>query len=358
MDKDILGKAVSQKVKDNIAKYTATLTVKPGLAVIQIGEDAASDIYINQKRKAAKEVGITFKHFKFTEDDNEETIIDKINELNNNEYVFGIIVQLPIPRKFNKNRIINTISPDKDVDGLTAVNLGKLVTKDDGFVSCTPAGIMYLLNEYDIDVSKKHVVIIGRSELVGKPLMNLMLNNDATVTICHSKTVNMDTITKTADILIVATGKPKLIKANIIKDSAIIIDVGINRVNGKIIGDVDYDDVYEKVSYITPVPGGVGPMTVSMLLNNVMISHKKANRVFTRHNTTNDSTITLSNGKKYYLTDKLSLDGKTYFYLLDKETKTDVKFCEYDAVNNKLLLVNDNDINAKLAFMIFEKYVK
>ncbi|MDD2435881.1 MAG: bifunctional 5,10-methylenetetrahydrofolate dehydrogenase/5,10-methenyltetrahydrofolate cyclohydrolase [Bacilli bacterium] len=357
MDKDILGKNVSQKIKDEIHNYTNPLTIKPGLAVIQIGEHAASDVYINQKRKAALEVGITFKHFKFTKDDPEDLIIQKIKELNQNEYVSGIIVQLPIPINFDKNKIINSIDPSKDVDGLTSISLGNLVTKQDGFISCTPAGIMLLLNEYKIDVSRKHVVIIGRSELVGKPLMNLMLNHDATVTICHSKTINIDLLTKQADILIVAAGKPELIKSDMIKNSAIVIDVGINRVNGKIIGDVDYANVYDKVSYITPVPGGVGPMTVAMLLKNVMISHQKASHTYNHQEQPSEPTISLSNGQKYYITDKLVLDGKNYLYLLDQETKTDVKFCEFDEANNKLILVNNDDINAKLAFMIFEKYV-
>ncbi|MGE5455562.1 MAG: bifunctional methylenetetrahydrofolate dehydrogenase/methenyltetrahydrofolate cyclohydrolase FolD [Ignavibacteriales bacterium] len=357
MDKDIDGKKISKVIKENIKEFTKDLIIKPGLAVIQIGDDSASNIYINQKEKACNEVGITFKHYKFDKNDTEEMVINKIVELNNNQYIFGIIVQLPIPAGFNKHRIINTISPDKDVDGLTETSLGRLMGGKESFVSCTPAGIMYLLKSYDIDVARKHVVIIGRSELVGRPLMTLMLNNDATVTICHSKTINMDVITKQADILVVATGHKDLIKANMIKNSAIIIDVGINRVDGKVYGDVDYEDVYSKVSYITPVPGGVGPMTVAMLLNNVIISYKKSDKSFKYKNLVNDYTVKLSDGNEYNVLDTLKLDNKTYLYLIDKFDRTNIKFCEHDIENDELIIVRNDDIREKLSYLLFEKHV-
>ncbi len=357
MDKNIDGKKISKVIKENIKEFTKDLIVKPGLAVIQIGDDSASDIYIKQKEKACHEVGITFKHYKFDKNDTEEMIINKIIELNNNQYIFGIIVQLPIPAGFNKHRIINTISPDKDVDGLTEASLGRLMGGKEGFVSCTPAGIMYLLKSYDIDVARKHVVIIGRSELVGKPLMNLMLNNDATVTVCHSKTINMDTITRQADILVVATGRKDLITANMIKSSAIIIDVGINRVEGKVYGDVNYDDVYEKVSYITPVPGGVGPMTVAMLLNNVLISYKKSDKSFKYKNLVKEYTIKLNDGNEYQVLDTLKLDNKTYLYLIDKIDRTNILFCEHDQENDELKIVRNDELREKLSYLLFEKHV-
>lgn len=271
---NIDGKLISSKIREEIKTEVKNYMIKPCLAVIQIGNDEASNIYINAKEKACNEVGIYLKHIKFDETTREIEIINKIIELNNDEYVHGILLQLPIPQKFNEERLINYIARNKDVDGLTDINVGKLINNKKCLVSCTPQGIMKLLQESNVEISGKNVVIVGRSKLVGKPLMSLFLNNDATVTICHSKTQNLKEFTKNADILVVAVGCKHLITKDMVKDGSVVIDVGINRVDGKIYGDVDYENVKKKASLITPVPGGVGPMTVAMLLNNVNISYK------------------------------------------------------------------------------------
>lgn len=274
MGKIMDGKDLSIKIKDELKSEINSFISKPSLVVIQVGVDAASDVYVSSKKKAALEVGIDFKHLKYEENITEDILIDKINELNKDNNVDGILVQLPLPKQINEKKIINTIDPNKDVDGLTDINVGKLVNDKDCLVSCTPLGIMELLKYYKIDLVSKHIVIVGRSSLVGKPLISLFLNNNATVTICHSKTNNLGNFTKQADILVVAVGNKHLIDSSMIKDDAIIIDVGINRVDGKLYGDVNYDDVFSKVNHITPVPGGVGPMTVTMLLKNVIKSYK------------------------------------------------------------------------------------
>ena len=251
--------------------------IKPWLAVIQIGNDEASNVYISAKQKACSEVGIYLKHIKFDEDSREIEIINKIIELNNDEYVHGILLQLPIPEKFNEEKLINYISRNKDVDGLTDINVGKLINNKKCLVSCTPQGIIKLLEESGVSIPGKNVVIVGRSKLVGKPLISLFLNNDATVTVCHSKTNNLKEFTKNADILVVAVGKKYLITEDMVKKDSVVIDVGINRIDGKLYGDVDYENVKNKVSLITPVPGGVGPMTVAMLLCNVNTVYKNLN---------------------------------------------------------------------------------
>ncbi len=271
---NIDGKLISSKIREEIKADVKNYMIKPCLAVIQIGDDEASNIYVNSKEKACNEVGIYLKHIKFDETTREIEIINKIIELNNDEYVHGILLQLPIPDKFNEEKLINYIARNKDVDGLTDINVGKLINNKKCFVSCTPQGIIKLLQESNVEISGKNVVIVGRSKLVGKPLMSLFLNNDATVTICHSKTKNLKEFTKNADILVVAAGCKHLITEDMVKDGSVVIDVGINRVDGKIYGDVDYENVKKKASLITPVPGGVGPMTVAMLLNNVNISYK------------------------------------------------------------------------------------
>lgn len=262
---------IIQELKQEIKKYM----IKPCLAVIQIGEDPASNTYIKAKEKACNETGIYFKHIKFTETTKEIEVINKILELNNDEYVHGILLQLPLPEGFNPDKLINYIARNKDVDGLTDINLGKLFNNKNGMISCTPQGIMELLKREEIDVSGKNVTIIGRSNLVGKPLMGLLLNKDATVTICHSKTNNLKEHTKNADILIAAVGKKHFITKDMIKKDAIVIDVGINKEDGKLYGDVDFENIKEKAYKITPVPGGVGPMTVAMLMNNVNKAYKK-----------------------------------------------------------------------------------
>ena len=274
---NIDGKIISTKIKEELKAEIKTYMIKPCLAVIQIGNDEASNVYISAKQKACSEVGIYLKHIKFDEDSREIEIINKIIELNNDEYVHGILLQLPIPEKFIEEKIINYISRNKDVDGLTDINVGKLINNKKCLVSCTPQGIIKLLEESGVSIPGKNVVIVGRSKLVGKPLISLFLNNDATVTVCHSKTNNLKEFTKNADILVVAVGKKHLITEDMVKKDSVVIDVGINRIDGKLYGDVDYENVKNKVSLITPVPGGVGPMTVAMLLCNVNTVYKNLN---------------------------------------------------------------------------------
>lgn len=274
---NIDGKIISTKIKEELKAEIKTYMIKPCLAVIQIGNDEASNVYISAKQKACNEVGIYLKHIKFDEDSREIEIINKIIELNNDEYVHGILLQLPIPEKFNGEKLINYISRNKDVDGLTDINVGKLINNKKCLVSCTPQGIIKLLKESGVSIPGKNVVIVGRSKLVGKPLISLFLNNDATVTVCHSKTNNLKDFTKNADILVVAVGKKHLITEDMVKKDSVVIDVGINRIDGKLYGDVDYENVKNKVSLITPVPGGVGPMTVAMLLCNVNTVYKNLN---------------------------------------------------------------------------------
>ena len=275
---NIDGKIISTKIKEELKAEIKTYMIKPCLAVIQIGNDEASNVYISAKQKACSEVGIYLKHIKFDEDSREIEIINKIIELNNDEYVHGILLQLPIPEKFNEEKLINYISRNKDVDGLTDINVGKLINNKKCLVSCTPQGIIKLLEESGVSIPGKNVVIVGRSKLVGKPLISLFLNNDATVTVCHSKTNNLKKFTKNADILVVAVGKKHLITEDMVKKDSVVIDVGINRIDGKLYGDVDYENVKNKVSLITPVPGGVGPMTVAMLLCNVNTVYKNLNK--------------------------------------------------------------------------------
>lgn len=274
---NIDGKIISTKIKEELKAEIKTYMIKPCLAVIQIGNDEASNVYISAKQKACSEVGIYLKHIKFDEDSREIEIINKIIELNNDEYVHGILLQLPIPEKFNEEKLINYISRNKDVDGLTDINVGKLINNKKCLVSCTPQGIIKLLEESGVSIPGKNVVIVGRNKLVGKPLISLFLNNDATVTVCHSKTNNLKEFTKNADILVVAVGKKHLITEDMVKKDSVVIDVGINRIDGKLYGDVDYENVKNKVSLITPVPGGVGPMTVAMLLCNVNTVYKNLN---------------------------------------------------------------------------------
>lgn len=268
------GKELATNIQAEIKQEVKACMIRPSLAVIQIGEDSSSDIYVKNKEKVCSEVGIYFRHFKFEEGTPELTIINKIKELNNDEYVNGIIVQLPIPERYNEKRIVNTIINSKDVDGLTDINTGRLINGKKTLVPCTPLGILNMLKHYEIEIAGKDVVIVGRSKLVGKPLSSLLLNEDATVTVCHKQTKDLKEKTKQADILIVAAGSPNLIKADMVKDGAVVVDVGINRVDNKVKGDVDYDAVAKKASYITPVPGGVGPMTIATLLTNVMTCYK------------------------------------------------------------------------------------
>lgn len=271
------GKLVSAKIREKIKEELVTFNTKPKLVDIQIGNNSSSDIYIKTKEKACLEIGIDFECVRFDESANESDIINKIKELNDDKSINGILIQSPIPTKFSLNKLVNIIDPSKDVDGLTDINVGRLVNDNEGLIPCTPFGIMQLLNYYNIDVASKNVVIVGRSNLVGKPLYNLLLNKNATVTICHSLTNNLSDFTSKADILVVAAGHKHLITSDMVKDGVVVIDVGINRIDGIIYGDVDFNGIASKASFITPVPGGVGPMTVTMLLYNVVKSYKKAN---------------------------------------------------------------------------------
>lgn len=276
MNKIIDGKKISLKLKDELKDKVSKLKVKPKLVVISVGDNPASKVYVRQKEKCANYVGFEYLHLHY-DTISDDDLIKEINKLNNDKSVSGMIVQLPLPKGMNEKRIVNSIIPDKDVDGLSYINAGKLLNNEECLVSCTPAGIMELLKYHKIDLAGKNAVVIGRSILVGKPMMNLFINANATVTLCHSKTVDLEKITKKADILVVAIGKPNFVTRNMVKKGAIVIDVGINRVDDKLIGDVNFDDVYSKVKLITPVPGGVGPMTVIMLMNNVYKAYMKNN---------------------------------------------------------------------------------
>ena len=264
------GKILKEKVLEELKEKTKKIAKKLSLVVIQVGNDPASDVYVKQKEKMAITVGYNFKHIKLTEDIKESVVINEIINLNNDDSVDGILLQLPLPRGLNENKIINYIASEKDVDGLTDANAGKLIHNKECLIPCTPLGISKILEEYNIEVSGKNVVIVGRSSLVGKPMASLLLNKNATVTVCHSKTNNLEEYTKLADILIVAVGKKHLITKDMVKKDSVIIDVGINRVDGKLYGDVDFENVKDKVSYITPVPGGVGQMTVASLGENLL----------------------------------------------------------------------------------------
>ncbi|ABS52171.1 bifunctional methylenetetrahydrofolate dehydrogenase/methenyltetrahydrofolate cyclohydrolase FolD [Campylobacter hominis] len=272
------GKAISAKVKEEVKNEAAQLTEKgvvPCLAVILVGDDKASQTYVNSKEKACKACGIRSLKYTLEANTSESALIDLIQSLNENDEVDGILVQLPLPKHIDENKILEKISCEKDVDGFHAVNVGRLVSGLDGFVPCTPCGIMRLFKEYDIEISGKNAVVIGRSNIVGKPMANLLLNANATVTVTHSKTQNLAKITKDADIIVVAIGKPNFLKADMVKNGAVVIDVGINRLeNNKLVGDADFENVANKCSFITPVPGGVGPMTIAMLLKNTIKSAK------------------------------------------------------------------------------------
>lgn len=272
------GKNLSNIIKDDLRKEISMYVQTPILAVITIGDDEASKVYVNNKRKSCEQVGISFMHFDYLSEVKESVVINKIKELNKDVSVNGIIVQLPIPDHFNVEKIINTIDVSKDVDGLTNESKIKRMNNEESLVPCTTKGILELLDYYKINMESKRVVVVGRSELVGTPTYQECLKRNATVTICHSKTIDLGSITKEADILIVATGHKYLIDKNMIKEGCVIIDVGISRDNGKLYGDVN-PNVSDKCSYLTPVPGGVGPMTVVMLLKNTFIAYKSQHGV-------------------------------------------------------------------------------
>ncbi len=271
------GVGASLTLKKKIANEIKQKNLKPCLAVIQVGDNKASDIYVRNKNKACDMVGIKFINIKLPDTISEDLIISEIERLNLDDNVNGILVQLPLPPCFDEGRIINAISPVKDVDGLTYPNVGNLVLENECLVSCTPMGVMELLDMYNVSLKGKNACIVGRSNLVGKPLIQLLLARDATVSICHSKSVDIKSYTKMADVLIVAAGHPNLITKDMVKEGAVVIDVGINKENDSLVGDVSFDEVSKKASLITPVPGGVGPMTIASLLKNVVKAYKFQN---------------------------------------------------------------------------------
>lgn len=266
------GKKISQEIKDELREKMAELKQKGGsrcLAVIQVGDDPASSVYVNNKKKACEYIGIDSESYHLQEETTEKELLELIDELNRKPEVNGILVQLPLPKQIDENKILLAISPEKDVDGFHPVNVGNLSIGRPGFVSCTPAGVIQLLKRSGIEIEGKECVVLGRSNIVGKPMAMLLLRENGTVTVCHSRTKDLKEITKRADILVAAIGKPKFIDADYVKEGAVVIDVGIHRnENGKLCGDVDFESVAPHCAAITPVPGGVGPMTIAMLMNN------------------------------------------------------------------------------------------
>jgi len=276
------GKAISANIKEELKQKIAILKEKgiiPGLAVILVGQNSASEIYVKNKIKACEYTGIKSFSYYLPEETTESQLKELILSLSDNIQVNGILVQLPLPKHINESNILKLIPPEKDVDGFTAVNVGNLLLNEKTLVACTPYGVIQMLKHENIKISGKNAVIIGRSNIVGKPMAMLLLHENATVTICHSKTVNLKEICSKADILVAAIGKAKFVTADMVKEGAVVIDVGINRIDGKLCGDVDFENVKNKASFITPVPGGVGPMTITMLLNNTYISTLRSNNI-------------------------------------------------------------------------------
>lgn len=270
------GKALADRVKGEVAKQAAALKEKPCLAVVLVGGNPASKVYVSRKEVACEKTGIQARNVTLPETASESEVLSAVEELNRDDGVHGILVQLPLPTQISERRVIEAIDPLKDVDGLHPLNAGKLAAGEPVFVPCTPKGIMRLLEEYGVELQGKHAVVVGRSDLVGKPVASLLLNANATVTVCHSKTKNLGEITRQADVLVAAVGKPRFITAEMVKKGAAVVDVGITKLDdGSLSGDVDFDAVKEKASLITPVPGGVGPMTIAMLLENVLLAFKK-----------------------------------------------------------------------------------
>lgn len=283
MSKIIDGKATSvavrEKIKREVAEFTAKHNITPGLAVIIVGENAASQVYVRNKHKACTEVGIYSEIHELPENTTECSLLALIDKLNDDKKIHGILVQLPLPKHLDEEKVILRIDPKKDVDAFHPENVGKIMIGNFSFLPCTPAGVMELLRHYGISPAGKHCVIIGRSNIVGKPQAMLMLKENATVTICHSKTANLKDITKQADIIVAAVGKAKFVTADMVKKDSIVIDVGINRLeDGKLCGDVDFVNVEPITSHITPVPGGVGPMTITMLLKNTLTAAQEQNQ--------------------------------------------------------------------------------
>lgn len=269
------GKKVSQDIRDEIREKTLRLKeekgIVPGLAVVLVGDDPASQIYLRGKKNACREVGFLSKEFRLPADTTEAKLLDIIDGLNRDDEIHGFLVQLPVPEHIRTDAIVEAIDPRKDVDGFHPYNIGKLFSGNPYHRACTPAGIIELLDRYEIEIKGKEAVIVGRSNIVGKPLIMMLLERHATVTVCHTRTKDLPGITRRAEILVAAAGKPEMIRGDMIRDGAVVIDVGINRLDtGKLVGDVSFADACERVSYITPVPGGVGPMTIAMLLRNTL----------------------------------------------------------------------------------------
>ncbi|REK77339.1 bifunctional methylenetetrahydrofolate dehydrogenase/methenyltetrahydrofolate cyclohydrolase FolD [Paenibacillus paeoniae] len=279
----IAGKTVSDQLRVEMVEEVAALTkqnVIPGLAVVLVGEAPASKVYVGSKEKACQQLGIYSEVHRLAEDTSEAELLHLIEQLNGQASINGILVQLPLPKHINEKAIIDAISVDKDVDGFHPESVGNLTIGDDSLLPCTPAGVIELIKRSGIEISGKHAVVIGRSNIVGKPVAMLLLRENATVTICHSRTANMEQLAKQADILVVAIGKAKAIDSQYVKPGAVVIDVGINRLpDGKLAGDVDFDDCLDSAGFITPVPGGVGPMTITMLMKNTINAAKRANGI-------------------------------------------------------------------------------
>ena len=280
MSQIIDGKAVSKSVKERVKAECEAKGIKPGLAVIIVGDDPASQVYVRNKEKACEECGFYSEKYALPADTTQEELNELVATLNNKKESNGILCQLPLPSHLDDKEVINRIDPIKDVDAFHPVNVGAIMIGDYNFLPCTPAGVMELIHSTGVDVSGKKAVVIGRSNIVGKPMAMLLLHENATVEITHSRTQNLADVTKTADILVAAIGKAKFVTADMVKDGAVVIDVGMNRdENGKLCGDVDYENVKDKCSFITPVPGGVGPMTISMLMQNTLTACKLQNNI-------------------------------------------------------------------------------
>lgn len=282
MSNIIDGKLVSAAVKDRVADEVKALKeqgVSVCLAVILVGSDPASQIYVANKKKACEQLGIISKEYLLPETATQEELLKLVYELNNNPSVNGILCQLPLPLGLDEKAVIEAIDPNKDVDAFHPINVGRIMIGDYDFLPCTPAGVMEMLSYYNIDVCGKECVVIGRSNIVGKPMGMLLLHKNGTVTIAHSRTKNLAEVTKKADILVAAVGKAKFVTADMVKDGAVVIDVGMNRTDGKLCGDVDFENVSPKASYITPVPGGVGPMTIATLMQNTLTAAKRQNNL-------------------------------------------------------------------------------
>ena len=277
--KIIDGKKIADKILDNIKSKIKKSKEKPGLALVLVGNNPASEIYVGSKEKMSKEVGFYCERYDLDKNIGELDLVNLLNDLNQKKNIHGILVQLPLPKQIDENLIINSILPHKDVDGFTPINLGSLVSENTILAPATARAVMHLIESTRTKIEGKNAVVVGRSNIVGKPVAMMLLEKNATVTICHSKTKNLAEHTKKADILVVAVGKPKLIRKEMVKEGAVVIDVGINRIDGKIVGDVDFENVKEIAGFITPVPKGVGPMTIAMLMENTLKAMELAQKI-------------------------------------------------------------------------------